>query len=61
MHLQHNEQADPCKCRVCRRVRREVTKYLVTRGPRELTALLRGARLLGLEVRLDTATPPHIS
>jgi hypothetical protein len=54
MTLHHVESADPCKCRVCRKARKTVIDYLVQMGPRELTALVRGARRLGLQIRLDT-------
>lgn len=49
----HSENADPCKCRVCRKARRIVVEYLVRMGPKELMTLFRGARILGLHVRLD--------
>lgn len=54
MTLHHEETADPCKCRVCRKARRTVIEYLARMGPRELVALVRGARRLGLQIRLDS-------
>lgn len=53
MHLRHHDDADPCRCKLCRHVRKEVIKYLVRMGPKELASFLRGARRLGLQITLD--------
>jgi hypothetical protein len=53
MNLKHDEGADPCRCRVCRKTRRIVIEYLVRMGPREMVAFVRASRRLGLQIRLD--------